>query len=242
MNRSTTDTIAPLTNVMLADAAVEAAVNRPAHLPGLVTLYGPSGWGKTQAAVYAANKHRAYYCEARSGWTRKAMLLAVLRDMGVTPAHTVYEMTDQVSDQLARSRRPLIVDEIDHLIDRRAIETIRDIHEGAGVAILMIGEERVPTKLKSWERFHGRMLDWVAAQPPSLEDARQLRRLYCRDVKVKDDLLALIYERAQHSVRRICVNLERAASVARDQGLEEIGLEAWGERPLFTGDPPPRRV
>ena len=35
-------------------------------------------------------------------------------------------------------------------------------------AIVLIGEELLPQKLQAWERFHGRILDWVAAEPGSI--------------------------------------------------------------------------
>ena len=217
-------------------------MHRPAHLPGMVTLYGPSGWGKSFAAAHAANRHRAYYIEAKSSWTKKALLMAILKEMGIVPEKTIYQMTDQVSEQLVLSGRPLIVDEMDHVADKNAVEIVRDIYEGSNAPMLLIGEERLPHKLRRWERFHGRMLDWVPAQPADIEDARALRSLYCQSVEVADDLLERFLEAANGSVRRICVNLERARQEALGQGLTCIDRAAWGNRELFTGEPPRRRV
>lgn len=235
-------TIAPLKNVGLCMGALARAMERPGHLPGMVTMYGPSGWGKSTAAAYAANETRAYYVQAKSSWTRKAALLAILGEMGVVPARTIYEMCDQVAEQLALSRRPLIVDEMDHLVERNAVEVVRDIYEGSGAAILLIGEEMLPTKLKRWERFHGRMLDWVPAQPADLDDTRHLARLYCDRVTVAEDLLGRILDLSRGSVRRICVNLERVQELAIQRGLKGVGLAEWGDHELFTGEAPNRRV
>lgn len=235
-------TTAPLTNVGLCMAAMRRAMDRPRHLPGMVTLYGPSGWGKTTAAVYVANETRAYYVQANSGWTRKAMLLATLKAMGIRPAGTIHQMTDLAAEQLALSGRPLIVDEMDHLVTRNAVEVVRDVYEASGAAILLIGEEHLPAKLKRWERFHGRMLDWVPSQPAGMRDAAHLRVLYCRRVVIADDLLARIVETSRGSVRRICVNLARAEAEALRLGLDAMDLEQWGGRELFTGEAPRRRV
>lgn len=235
-------TVAPLKNVSLCMQALETATKRAAHLPGMVCLYGPSGWGKSTAAAYAANSTEAYYVEAKSSWTRKALLLAITNEMGVPPAKTIYDLTDQVAEQLARSRKTLIVDEMDHLVDKNAVEVIRDIYEGSGAPILLIGEERLPAKLEQWERFHGRVLDWIGAQPASQEDAAHLRTLYCDRVGVADDLLESIREVSKGSVRRICVNLERVQEYALQQGQTEIDLSGWGSMELFTGKPPGRRV
>lgn len=118
---------------------------------------------------------------------------------------------------------------------------IRDIYEGSGAAILLIGEEGLPNKLRRWERFHGRIMDFCPALPADFEDAKALRQIYC-SVTISDDLLLAIHEAAKGSVRRICVNLERVQEEAGRDGLEEMTLAAWGNRELFTGEAPRRRV
>jgi len=238
----TNGTTAPIQNVAICASAIGKAMDRPAHLPGMVCFYGPSGWGKSSAAAYAANANRAYYVEAKSSWTRKALLIAILREIGIVPARTIYELTDQVSEQLVLSQRPLIVDEMDHLVDRNAVEVVRDIYEGSNAAILLIGEEMLPSKLKKWERVHGRMLHWAPAQPASIDDATHLRALYSRGVDIADDLLGWIHELSKGSVRRICVNLERVTSEAKGKGQMAVDLDWWGGRELFTGEAPVRRV
>ncbi len=241
-NQAIVNTTAPLANVGLCVKALERALTRPTHLPGMVCFYGPSGWGKSTAAAYTANRHRAHYVECRSTWTRKATLLAILHEMGVPAPKTIAEMTDTICEQLALSGRPLIIDEMDHLVDKQAVEIIRDLYEGSGAAILLIGEERLPKKLERWERFHGRILDFIPAQPADRDDTAHLARLYCRQVAIAADLLGQIHKAAAGSVRRICVNLERVQEEALALGLETIDLAAWGNRPLFTGQAPARRV
>ncbi len=236
------NTVAPLTNISLCAGALDRAVNRSYHLPGMVVFYGPSGWGKSTAAAYTANRQRAYYIECKSTWTKKATLMAILKEIGIPAPKTIYEMTDVICEQLAKSGRPLIIDEMDHLVDKSAVEIIRDLYEGSGAAILLIGEERLPKKLERWERFHGRILDFVPAQPCDLEDARHLARLYCRQVKIADDLMTDLHKASHGSARRICVNLERVAGEALSSGLDEIDAKQWGSRSFFTGEAPARRI
>ncbi len=159
-------TTAPLQNVALCNTAMERALHRPGHLPGLVAFYGPSGWGKSTAAAYVADRHRAYYVECKSTWTKKALLLAILTEMGVAPAHL-----PDGRPQLVLSQRPLIIDEMDHIVSKKAVEVIRDIYEGSNAAILLIGEETMPAKLREWERFHNRML----SSGPALRHGRHPR-------------------------------------------------------------------
>ena len=96
---------APLANVGLTLGALTGAINRPSHLPGIVVLYGPSGLGKSTSATIDTVQLRAYYVQAKSSWTRKAVYQSILKSMGVDPAKTIYEMEEQVR----RSLRPVAV-------------------------------------------------------------------------------------------------------------------------------------
>lgn len=234
--------LAQIANLGLCDIALERALSRTASLPGLVCFYGPSGYGKSMSAAWVANARRAYYVQARSIWTKKHFLKAILAEMNIKPAPTVSEMADQVAEELAASGRPLIVDEMDHLVERGSVELVRDIYEASQAAILLIGEEGLPTKLRKFERFHGRVLSWVPAQPVSLEDARNLAPIYSGQVTVADDLLEHLVNLANGSVRRVAVNLELIRDSALTLGLDQMDLATWGKRELYTGEAPKRRV
>ncbi|WP_142848377.1 AAA family ATPase [Telmatospirillum sp. J64-1] len=237
------NTIAPLRNVAAFSELVDRVVNRTWGLPGMATFHGPSGYGKTFSATYAANRHRAYHIQVKSVWTKKSLCLAILKEMAIAPGGTIPEMMDQIGEQLSLSNRPLIIDEADHLLSKGMIEVVRDIYESSQAALVLIGEEMLPTKLKKYERVHGRMLDWVAAQPASAQDAKQLSRIYCRGVEVADDLMIALHEASAGSVRRVCVNLDRVKELAQTNSLSTITLADWqrlgGE--FFTGKPPAGR-
>ncbi|MBU2967087.1 ATP-binding protein [Amphritea sp. 2_MG-2023] len=234
--------IANIANIGLCDVALEKAIERTSSLPGMVCLYGPSGFGKSVAATYVANRRRAYYVQAKSVWTKKHTLAAILAEMGIRPLATIPEMLDQAAQELAMSGRPLIVDEMDHLVDKNAVELIRDLYEASQSPILLIGEEQLPSKLKRWERFHGRVLSWVPAQPVTLADARKLVPLYAGEVQIEDDLLEHLVELSGGSVRRVAVNLEMIQDTALTSGWESVDRAVWGKTALYTGEAPKRRL
>ena len=235
------NTIAPIGNVALFHALVEEVSNRAPGLPGMGAFTGYSGLGKTFAATYAANDFGAYYVEAKFSWTQRAFVRAVLLEMGIEPAKTVWECVDQIARQLALSGRPLIVDEMDHLLRRGIVELVRDIYESSQATIILIGEEHLPGKLKVWERFHGRVLKWVRAEYATLGDARHLATLYCDDgLQVEEPLLQKVTEASAGSARRICVNLAQINEAARVEGWRTVSIETWGAREFFTGAPAPR--
>lgn len=232
---------APLRNILMLDELIRRAINREDHLPGIVGFSGPSGFGKSTAAAFIAAKHQAYYIEVRSTWTKKAFLEQLVRLMGAAPKKIVHEMADQAVDELGRSQRPLIIDEFDNAVERGLIELVRDIYEQAKSPIVIIGEERLPLKVKKWERFDGRILDWAQAQPADFSDARALNMHYTPDIAVNDDLLEKVVKASNGSVRRIVTNLDRIATFSRLEGLKKIGLAEWGTQPIHTGSAPKMR-
>jgi|GEM_PF-3875477 len=90
--------LAKTTNIGLCLAALKQALNRSISLPGLVCLYGSSGYGKSCAASYVASREGAFYVQARSVWSRKHFLQAVLREMGLPSKGTIAELADRVAE------------------------------------------------------------------------------------------------------------------------------------------------
>ncbi len=237
------NSVATLGNVAALVELIDRVQNRAATLPGMAVFFGPSGYGKTTAATYAANLYRAYYVQVKSVWTRKKLCTAILVDLGIHPARSVADMIDQIAEEIARSGRPLLIDEADHLVARNMIEIVRDIYESSGATIILIGEELLPQKLQMWERVHGRMLDWVGAQPGSLSDVEQLQQIYCRDIELKEDLKAHLLAASNRSIRRICINLDRVQEFARTHGKSSVSRADWGKTDFFSGlAPTPRRL
>jgi len=232
---------APLRNMTLLDGLVRRLRERPAHLPGMGCFYGPSGYGKSFSVAHLAADLNCYAVECKSTWSRKALLLAILTTMGIRPAHTIAEMVDQVGEELALSRKPLIVDEADSVVARQLVETVRDIYLASEAPIVWVGEELLPQKLRKYERVHGRMLDWVAALPSDLADARALAAVYCPRVQVADDLLEQLVAKCHGSTRRITVNLYRVREMAAAERKAAIGLQDWGDTPIHTGEAPNAR-
>ena len=232
--------VANLQNLGIVSTALERLSARTAGIPGIGVLYGPAGWGKTTAMLGVANANRAYYVQMRSAWGRKAVLEKILIEMGAKPSGTIPKLLDDICEQLAKSGRPLMIDEFDFALKGDSmVELIRDIYEGSQSVIVLAGEELLPKKLARWERFHSRVATWLPAQAVSLADARALAGIYCA-TPCDDDFLSMLVARSGGSVRRVCVNLAVAAEAATLEGWRRIDLAAWAKRPIYTGQAPAR--
>ena len=233
---------AQLTNMGLALRTLVDCMDAGEHSPRMGLFYGFSGYGKTVASAFAAARTGAAYIEARSIWTQRSLLEAIAEELGLSkPERTAPRMLRQITEELIRAPRPLIIDEMDYLVKRKMVEIIRDIHEATPIAIMMIGEEALPAKLKAWERLDNRILVAQPAQPASADDALKLRNHYARTVTIADDLALLFHERCKGVTRRIVVNLQAAEREATLADADHIDRAWWANRPVRTGDVSTRR-
>lgn len=238
---STVNAVAPIENLALCTRAMERAIDRTEGLPGLACFYGASGSGKSVAAAYTANQFRAYYVQVQSTMTAPAFLRSLLKEMGISPARSTTEMTSLAAEELIVSGVPLIIDECDYLVKNKIIESVKDIFEGCGSPILLIGEEKLPSKLERYDTVHQRVLEWVPTQAPTRDDVTFLQGIYAPDLQIEERLIQKIMSVSDKSVRRVCVNLDRVRDMCRTEGLVEVGLNDWGDRVFYTGKPASRR-
>lgn len=237
--------IAALRNVMAMVTLVQRVTDRDAMLPGMATFYGPSGFGKTTAATYAANVFNAVHIEVRSTWTKKTFAQVLCEELGLPGGRTVADMVTQIARELKGTLRPLFIDEADNAIDRGFLEMIRDIYEMSDTAVILIGEENLPRKLAKSERVHGRMLDWVAAQPAVIDDVFHLAPHYADGIEIEEGLAELLLQDSRNSIRRVCVNLGHLREYARETGAGRVTKRDWSQsgRRFSTGiAPKPRNL
>ncbi len=234
-----TPSIAPLRNVAALMSLVDRVQSRTFGLPGMATFYGPSGWGKTTAVTLAENRFQAVCVQIKSVWTPTYLGQAILREMGLPEVRGVAAMVDAIGAQLARTDRPLIIDDAQYALRRsQMIEMTRDIYESSQAPVILVGEEKLPQSLTRWENVHNRMLAWEAALPCNRSDADKLAPIYCAGIEVDGRLLDAIVDASCGSIRRVATNLARVQELARARGLSHADLALWGDRAFQTGQPP----
>lgn len=232
--------VAPLRNVSAFMTMYKAVECRGEGMPGMGVFYGPSGYGKSTAALYSTNSQDAILVQLKSVTTRATFCEAILRELGKSRASSVARMVDQICEGLAVSNRALIIDEADVLITKKMIEIVRDIYEGSFVPVILIGEEFFPEKLQKWERVHGRVLRWLAAEPAGQADMNILLKMRCRGIEVAPDLQKAVIEKSNGSVRRMCVNLNLLREQAELQDVRRMELSDWKGN-FYTGKAPQGR-
>lgn len=99
---------------MAMASLVQRVRDRAPTLPGMAVFYGPSGYGKTTAATYAANTFNAYQVQAQSTWAKKSLCESILIELGLKVKGRIDQMVRDISREIAATGRPLLIDETDH--------------------------------------------------------------------------------------------------------------------------------
>ena len=128
------------------DAIAAALTARPQTF---VTLTGRGGVGKTSLATrvaldqYEADRHAdgVYFVSLEDLRFANLVPVHIARALGI-PLHTRSDALDQILDDLAARRLLLVLDNYDHLLERRDVPA-RIVESCPGVAVLVTSRERL---------------------------------------------------------------------------------------------------
>ena len=232
--------IAPTSNVALMHTLMETLTKRDPSLPGIGTFYGASGLGKSFAAAYAGHPlgFNGAYVECKAYDTTKSFVGTICKALGITAKGSIPDQMDTIIEALAISGRPLIVDESDRIVETKRIELLRDIHDKSGAALVIIGEENLPGKLKRHERFDNRVLVWQPAGRCSVADFDQLAKLYAAGITIDPDLRKRVLHETGNVTRRVVTNLANIKRWCEAKATKAAPADC--DVKLYTGAAPGR--
>lgn len=232
--------IVPIGNIGLVHTVMDQLQTRAPGLPGIGTFYGRSGLGKSFGASYAGHPagFNGIYVSCRSFETKKSLAEQICKAIGITPKGNIPAIVDAIVEVLAVSGRALIVDEVDHIVESRTLELLRDIHDASGAALLLIGEEHLPAKLRRHERFDNRVLVWQAATPCNAADFDMLAKQYAATIAIHADLKKRVLAETNGVTRRVVVNLENIKRWCDRRGTTAAPADC--DVTLYTGRAPAR--
>lgn len=204
---------------------------------GLGLVYGNPGLGKTMALEAYHARCRAtgniltYKVRAMSFWTdQRTVLRGLLDAMGVDPHKSTKDfMFDTVCEQLATRPAIFLLDEVDSIAEsRRVMALLKDIHDVAGAAILMVGEERVDKILRRYMSFYNRINGAALCrmQENTEEDVTAVVTHRC-EFAVAPEVCGLICQELGRSLRSVIDRIRDIEAFARVNNVSVIGLREY---------------
>jgi len=203
-------------------------INLPSRVrERMAIVYGASGLGKTTAIAWLSGQVGGAFIEASSNWTPYSMLKDISGELGATPMRSAKSTEDLVIERLEQSGRPLFIDEADRLTDNsRLLETLRTIHDKAGIPVVLIGMENLDKKLSKYEQLSSRLAKKLQFKPCDINDAKLVAETCC-EIAVSDDLIQEVHGKAKGSLRRIIVELAKIEQLAKSQRWSNCNQAQW---------------
>lgn len=233
MNQTLTNPLG-LTNIDKFNELADFVLNSR-HQSAIGCFYGFSGYGKTVAAVQAANKHHAVYLSIGDSWTKTSFINKIAEATQSPIKRTKAETMEGIIKRLNGVSTLMLIDEFDFAVAKNFAEIVREIHDHTSTPIIIIGEEKLPAKLEYLERFHNRVIKWEAAAPASVDDAKKIIEYYYKEITFADDLIEHITSRSQGILRRIHTNAALCVEHANLHGLKKLDLNDCKDIKFFTG-------
>ena len=137
---------------------------------------------------------------------------------------TVADIFEQITRELIKRPRLIIVDEIDYLTQEKStIEMLRDIHDRTHTPIILIGMSYADKKIKRYKHLYDRLSEILQFQKFSIEDIKNLIN-ELSEIKFDNSAIEHI-QNTENRFRQIVKIIDKAENYARANDLSIITLK-----------------
>lgn len=228
--------MAALKTILTLKTAYSDLIDRDPGVPGMMLVTGESGSGKTTAIEWLCEKHSGIKVRCYSTDKPITLLTRIMNEIDLEPVRHLGNglMVEQIARYLEKKRKPLFVDECDHLFNNpKMLETVRDIHDIGEVPVILIGHAGVERRLANKQQLFRRISQWVDFRPADLDDTRVLAKAIC-EIELADDLLKHVHVQANGNPGLMTVGFSKIEAFGRANKKRVVDLESWGDRRLFV--------
>lgn len=129
----------------------------PPNIPKIALVYGEYGLGKSETIKWWTFRNDCIYVRANQGMTTRWLLSDIAEELNVESYWHIDETFNEIEKTLNQNQKIIIIDEIDYLIDKKSIETLRDLHDRTGCPMVLVGMGNVDKKLARYPHLVDRI-------------------------------------------------------------------------------------
>ena len=200
---------------------VENLINKPQNIPKMGLVYGEPGLGKSQTALWLAAKYDGVYLRCSNLMTGRWLLEELVKELDEIPRYLTSDNFNTCVKKLKKNPQVIIIDEIDYLInDKRAIETLRDIHDETNCPIVFVGMGLAHKKIERYKHLFDRFSEIVKFETFSNLDLKEIVE-QLSEVPVSKEAIGLIHSK-YNRFRQIIQIINTLEIIAKENNLTEI--------------------
>lgn len=208
---------ATTSNSVAFDEAIQALKKRGAKEASWLLLCGEAGHGKSALGTNYAAEEGGIYVRAKAHWTPTVALAELVTETGQVPERRNQLNYETIVRSLAVNPRPIVVDEIDHILSKReTLETIRDISDLVEVPIVVIGMEEAERRLKRFPQIYSRISQVVRTKPQKRDYVASILSDLC-EVSYDEGVVEVVLAQTAGYLREILDAVTTIEAIGRRQ-------------------------
>lgn len=231
-------------NVKNFVSLMEEVKQLPDNIPKILLVYGEYGLGKSETIKWWTFKNDCVYVRANQGMTSRWLLSEIAEELGEEPFWHIQDTFNLVEQKLKQNPKPLIIDEVDYLVNNNVIEVLRDLHDRTGGPMILVGMVNIDKKLSRYPHLKDRIYKAFKFESYDKQDIKQILS-ELSEIPITDD--GLEYLATRHNQFRQIVKLinkiEKFAIINDLTELNETNLRGiLSERQNITTLQTPKEI
>lgn len=213
-------------NVKKFTALMNELQKLPGNIPKLALVYGSHGLGKSQTIQWWADKNDSVYVRAAQGMTSRWLLSEIAEELGEEPFWHTQETFMLIENHLRQNPKVIIVDEVDYLIEKSTVETLRDLHDKTGCPIVLVGMSSADKKLARYPHLVDRIYKSFRFEPFDSDDIKEILT-ELTEISFTDEAVEYLATRTNQfrQLVKLINRIEKLAKTNQIQTLDEYTLK-----------------
>jgi DNA transposition AAA+ family ATPase len=209
-------------NVRRLQEAVSALEHREEGVPGLGLILGCAGFGKTKSVQWHCLRSGSVYLRAKRTWTTSWMLDEICNELNILTQPRVRDKFVDLRSAIMQTKSTIFIDEADYLvIDRKLLDTIRDLHDETNIPMVLIGMDEIQKKIMRHHQFWSRVSQQVIYYPLSQQEIMLLGAELC-GLAFEESAAEKVVSSIAGNFRDVIVALSHLERMAKANNTDKI--------------------
>lgn len=207
-------------NVKRFVSLMEELQKLPPNIPKLALVYGEHGLGKSQTIQWWADKNNSVYVRANQGMTSRWLLSEIAEELGEEPYWHTQETFELIENNLRNNSKTIIVDEVDYLIEKNTVETLRDLHDKTNCPIVLVGMGMADKKLARYPHLCDRIYKSLKFESYNQSDIEEILS-DLTELNFTDDAIQYLATRA-NQFRQLVKLINKIEKLSETNEIKEL--------------------